>query len=72
MGFGKNRNANKIKPIGQCKQAVWIDSTAYDLNFFIVPLDCMDTRMIIGGELCLHPEISFGPSGLLAENLHGY
>jgi len=22
IGFGKNRNANKIKPIGQCKQAV--------------------------------------------------
>jgi len=57
IGFGKN--ANKVKPIGQCKQAVWIDSSAYDLNFFIVPLDCMDTRMIIGEELCSQAEISF-------------
>jgi len=70
IGFGKNRNANKIKPIGQCKQAVRIDSSAYELNFFIVPLDCMDTRMIIGEELCLQAEISFGPSGLRVRNLN--
>jgi len=68
IGFGKNRNANKIKSIGQCKQAVWIDSSAYDLNFFIVPLGCVDTRMITGEELCLQAEISFGPGGLRVRN----
>ncbi|XP_041565933.1 uncharacterized protein LOC121467743 [Drosophila elegans] len=70
IGFGKDRNANKIKPIGQCKQAVSIDNSVYDLNFFIVPCDCMDTRLIIGEELCLQAEVSFSPSGLRVRKLN--
>jgi len=47
-----------------------LDSASKHLNFFIVPLDCMDTRMIIGQELCLQAEILIGPSGLRVRNLN--
>ncbi|XP_037929192.1 uncharacterized protein LOC119663653 [Teleopsis dalmanni] len=64
IGFGSDRNSNRIKPIGHFKNLIKIDDNEFILDFYVVPIRCMDLQVIIGEELCLYAEILFNRDGI--------
>lgn len=64
IGFGSDRDSNKIKPLGQFKQQILIDEEDYLLDFYVVPIKFLDIQLIIGEQLCLQAEIVFNCNGL--------
>ncbi|KAM8702303.1 hypothetical protein ACLKA7_007645 [Drosophila subpalustris] len=64
VGFGNDRDSNKIKPVGHFKRTVLIDDEEFLLDFYVVPTRFVDVKLIIGEELCLLAEIVFNRNGL--------
>lgn len=54
IGFGCARDTSKINPLGHFKETILIDNDEFVLDFYVVPIGCMDFQLIVGEELCLH------------------
>lgn len=64
VGFGKNANENKVKPLGNFSGEVKIDNEQYNLTFHVVPSSTIDVEVILGKEFCQLAEIRITSDGL--------
>ena len=49
-GFGCQKDKNKIKPFGHFEQKLIIDNELFNRNMHVVPTNCMDVHVGIGGQ----------------------
>lgn len=69
-GFAPVNSKNRIKPIGSFSTNVTIDGEVFEINFHVIPDNCIDYDAVLGEEFCQQAEIKITPNKISFSKLN--